>query len=66
MNKIMNETTHSTLLWCSDQEDKIKALQDICLDNPLDQEAREILTRLTEIQKEVENLSKDCQKVLFV
>ena len=66
MNKIMNESIHSTLLWCSDQEDKIKALQDICLDNPLDKEAREILTRLTEIQKEIENLTKDCEKVLFV
>ena len=62
----MNNTNYSTILWCDDQENKIKALQDICLDNPMDQEAIEILTRLTEIQKEIENLSKDCEKVLFV
>jgi len=61
----MNETPHSIALWCDDQEDKIKALQDICLDNPLDQEAKEILTRLTQIQEEIEMLSKDCEKGLF-
>jgi len=62
----MNNTNHSTILWCSDQEDKIRALQNICLDNPLDKEAKEILTRLTQIQEEIEMLSKDCEKVLFV
>jgi len=61
----MNETPHSIALWCDDQEEKIKALQDICLDNPLDQEAKEILTRLTQIQEEIEMLFKDCKKGLF-
>lgn len=65
MNKIMTDTPHSISLWCDDQEEKIKALQDICLDNSLDQEAREILTRLTQIQEEIEILSKDCEKGLF-
>jgi hypothetical protein len=61
----VEDTPHSIALWCSDQEDKIKALQDICLDNPLDQEARDILIRLTQIQQEVENIYKECTEELF-
>jgi hypothetical protein len=61
----MNESPHSILLWCDDQEEKIKALQDICLDNPLDQEAKDILIRLTQIQRKVENLYKECAEELF-
>ena len=59
------DTSHSIALWCSDQDDKIKALQDICLDNPLDQEAKDILSRLISIQREVENLYKECTEELF-
>ena len=61
----MEDTSHSIALWCSDQDNKIKALQDICLDNPLDQEAKDILIRLTQIQRKVESLYKECAEELF-
>ena len=61
----MEGTPHSIALWCSDQNERIKALQDICLDNPLDQEAKDILIRLTQIQRKVENLYKECTEELF-
>jgi hypothetical protein len=61
----MEDTPHSITLWCSEQEDRIKALQDICLDNPLDQEAKDILIRLTQIQRKVESLYKECVEELF-
>jgi len=65
-NHNTKDTPHSIALWCSDQDEKIKTLQDICLDNPLDQEARSILIRLTQIQEELKELSIDCTKRLFV
>jgi hypothetical protein len=61
----MKDTPHSIALWCNDQDEKVKALQDICLDHPLDQEAKEILIRLSQIQEEIEMLSSDCIKGLF-
>jgi hypothetical protein len=59
------DTPHSILLWCNDQDEKVKALQDICLDNPLDEEAKEILRNLVKLQEKIEKLSKDCEEELF-
>jgi hypothetical protein len=61
----MEDTPHSILLWCNEQDEKVKSLQDVCLDRPLDQEAKEILTRLSQLQEEIELLSKDCYNELF-
>lgn len=60
------ETTQSIFDWCEDQNERIKALQDICLDNPLDDEAKGILRRLIIIQNELFKLSKDCEERLFI
>ena len=63
----MNEDSlHSTALWCSEQEEVIKQLQNICLDNPLDEEAKGILKRLVDIQNELDILYKNCEQELFV
>jgi len=62
----MEDTPHSIALWCNDQEEKIKELQNICLDNPLDEEAKQILKNLVEIQEKVSNLYTDCEKSLFL
>lgn len=62
----MENTPHSILLWCNDQDEKIKALQDICLDNPLDEEAKTILKNLIDIQEKLSKLYKDCESQLFL
>ena len=62
----MEDTPHSILLWCQDQDEKIKELQNICLDNPLDEEAKSILKRLVDTQKKIAKLYKECEKQLFV
>jgi hypothetical protein len=61
----MYKEYRETIGWCSEMDDKVKTLQDFCLDHPLDEETRDILTRLTNIQKEVEILSEDCKKGLY-
>ena len=60
------KTPHSVALWCSEQEEVIKQLQNICLDNPLDEEAKSILKRLVDIQNELDILYKNCEQELFV
>jgi len=62
----MEETPHSIALWCNTQEEKIKELQNICLDNPLDDEAKTILKNLVDIQKKLSKLYKECEEQLFV
>jgi len=62
----MEDTPHSIALWCSEQDNKIKALQDICLDNPLDEEAKTILKNLIDIQEKLSKLYKDCEEQLFI
>jgi hypothetical protein len=62
----MEDTPHSIALWCNEQEDLIKALQNICLDNPLDEEAKGILKNLVDIQKDLSKLFKECEEQLFV
>jgi hypothetical protein len=62
----MEDTPHSILLWCQDQDEKIKELQNICLDNPLDDEAKDILKNLVEIQEKIAKLCKECEEQLFV
>ena len=60
------DSIHATALWCSEQEEVIKQLQNICLDNPLDEEAKGILKRLVDIQNELDILYKNCEQELFV
>jgi hypothetical protein len=60
------DSPYSIALWCNDQDERIKELQNICLDNPLDEEAKGILKNLVEIQKKLSNLYKDCEEQLFL
>ena len=62
----MEDTPHSIALWCNEQDEKIKTLQDICLDNPLDDEAKQILKNLIDIQEKLSKLYKDCEEQLFL
>ena len=62
----MMDTPHSIALWCNEQDEKIKVLQNICLDNPLDEEAKTILKNLTNIQKDLSKLYRECEEQLFV
>lgn len=62
----MKDTPHSIALWCNDQEEKIKELQNICLDNPLDDEAKKILKSLVDTQEKIAKLYKECEEQLFV
>ena len=62
----MEDTPHSIALWCNDQDEKIKALQDICLDNPLDDETKKILKNLIDVQKKISKLYQECEEQLFI
>ena len=61
----MYKEYRETIGWCSEMDNQVKMLQNICLDNPLDEEAKGILKRLTKIQEELETLSKNCEKGLL-
>jgi len=62
----VEDTPHSIALWCNDQDEKIKALQDICLDNPLDDETKKILKNLIDVQKKISKLYQECEEQLFI
>jgi hypothetical protein len=61
----MEDTPHSIALWCDEQDKRVKVLQDVCLDNELDEEAKKLLIRLSEIQDELKELSRECEQILF-
>ena len=58
----MNDTPHSIAVWCTEQDNKVKNLQNICLDKfeQHKSEITDLLVRLSEIETELKNLHKDC------
>jgi hypothetical protein len=62
----MYKEYRETIGWCSEMDNQVKMLQNICLDNPLDEEAKGILKNLVDIQKDLSKLLKECEDQLFV
>jgi len=61
----MKEGFSDLINWSDTQLDRVKHLQDVCLDYSLDDEARDILKRLVSIQEQIEDLSSKAQQMIF-
>ena len=60
----MNNDIYNTAIWCNEATDKVKGLQDICLDHIDDPDMIDTIKRLSAIQKEIEILAKECNNYL--
>lgn len=58
-------TNYETVTWCDEQINRIKGLQDICLDNFNNKEIKKTLKRLSIIQAEIEDLYAEYEHNLF-
>jgi len=58
-------TIREAIVWAEEKKQKVKDLQDICLDHlNEDPEVVNILKNLINVQKEIESLATDCEDEL--